>query len=142
MIFWDTSAIIPLLLDEPMSAAMRAEAARDCQLVVWWGTPVECASALARQERSGELARAHADRARASLTQLQAAWSVVAPADDLRDLAALLVRRHPLRAADALQLAAASVWAELRPAGHRIATLDDRLAEAARLEGFEVARGE
>jgi hypothetical protein len=43
---------------------------------------------------------------------------------------------HPLRAADALQLAAAFVAAERRPHSLQIVTLDERLADAAQKEGF------
>jgi hypothetical protein len=46
------------------------------------------------------------------------------------------LRVHPLRAADALQLAAAFVAAERRPSSLEIVTLDQRLAAAARKEGF------
>ena len=45
---------------------------------------------------------------------------------------------HPLRAADALQLAAAFLAAERRPASLELVTLDDRVAAAARKEGFAV----
>jgi hypothetical protein len=41
-----------------------------------------------------------------------------------------------LRAADALQLAAALIWCEEQPAGEVFVCLDDRLREAARREGF------
>jgi hypothetical protein len=54
------------------------------------------------------------------------------------------LRVHPLRAADALQLAAAFMAAERRPASLQVVTLDERLADAARREGFalvEVAAG-
>ncbi len=46
------------------------------------------------------------------------------------------LRVHPLRAADALQLAAAFTASERRPASLEIVTLDERLADAARKEGF------
>jgi hypothetical protein len=46
------------------------------------------------------------------------------------------LRVHPLRVADALQLAAAFVAAERRPPSLQIVTLDERLADAARKEGF------
>ena len=46
------------------------------------------------------------------------------------------LRVHPLRAADALQLAAAFIAAERRPSSLEVVTLDDRLAAAARKEGF------
>lgn len=43
----------------------------------------------------------------------------------------------PHRAADGLQLAAALTWARGRPPGHAFVSLDARLAEAARREGFD-----
>jgi uncharacterized protein len=43
---------------------------------------------------------------------------------------------HPLRAADALQLAAAVVAAERDPPSLEFVSLDDRLLEAASREGF------
>jgi predicted nucleic acid-binding protein len=45
---------------------------------------------------------------------------------------------HAIGAADAFQLAAATVWADGLPRGSVLVTLDKRLAEAARLEGFTV----
>jgi len=47
-----------------------------------------------------------------------------------------LLRIHPLRAADAFQLAAALVACEERPAGFSFLTGDERLGEAAENEGF------
>jgi hypothetical protein len=47
-----------------------------------------------------------------------------------------LLRVHPLRAAGALQLAAAYLVAERRPSTLEIVTLDDRLRHAGRKEGF------
>jgi hypothetical protein len=49
-----------------------------------------------------------------------------------------LLARHTLRAADALQLAAALLAADDDPQRLEFVTLDERLAEAARLEGFRV----
>jgi hypothetical protein len=49
-----------------------------------------------------------------------------------------MLRVHPLRTADALQLAAAWLAAERRPPTMTFVTLDARLAEAARKEGFPV----
>jgi len=72
------------------------------------------------------------------LGQLTAGWHEVDPSDEIRETAARFLRVHPLRAADALQLAAAFAAAERRPASLEIVTLDDRLANAARKEGFAV----
>ena len=74
----------------------------------------------------------------ARLRQLTAGWHEVDPSDEIRETAARFLRVHPLRAADALQLAAAFAAAERRPASLEIVTLDDRLANAARKEGFAV----
>lgn len=136
MIFWDTSAVIPLLVRESGSAAMRRVLRADRQMIVWWGTYTECESAIARREREGLLS--HQDRldALAVLQQVAAAWSEVLASPEVRARASLLLGRHALRAADALQLAAALVWARGQPAGHRLSTLDARLGQAARAEGF------
>jgi uncharacterized protein len=72
------------------------------------------------------------------LAALAAGWHEIDPSDAIREAAARFLRVHPLRAADALQLAAAFLAAERRPASLEIATLDDRLAAAARKEGFAV----
>ena len=60
------------------------------------------------------------------------------PSDVIRETATRFLRVHPLRAADALQLAAAFAAAERRPASLEIVTLDDRLADVAGKEGFAV----
>lgn len=141
MRFWDASAIVPLLVAEPVTAEMLALLDADSDLLVWWGTPVECTSALARREREGALAAAALTEATARLRRLSAAWQEVLPADVVRTTAQRVLRLHPLRAADALQLAAAIVASEQDPASLPLVCLDDRLGEAAAREGFEVVRG-
>jgi predicted nucleic acid-binding protein len=51
-----------------------------------------------------------------------------------------VLRLHALRAADALQLAAALEWSG-SPAAGVIVSFDERLAQAAAREGFEVEAG-
>jgi uncharacterized protein len=136
--FWDTAALVPLLAEQAGTRATRDWLAEDAELVVWWGTHVECASAIARLERSGAFDATAAATARARLDDLRGAWFEVQPIDDVRRHAIRLLRVHALRAADALQLGAALVWSGT-PAAGSFHTLDDRLAKAARIEGFEVA---
>lgn len=138
MKFWDASAIVPLLVDEPSSPQLRPLAAKDPAIFVWWGSEVECVSALVRHERDGSLDKVGAASAFRTLSQLANGWHEVDPSDDVREAAIRFLRVHPLRAADALQLAAAFLAAERRPATLEIVTLDDRLAGAARKEGFAV----
>lgn len=139
MIFWDTSALVPLLVDEPGSAAASALLREGAPMAVWWATPLEIGSALFRRERDGALSHAAVDQCLARLDLLASAWAEVLPTELTREHALNLLRRHPLRAADAAQLGAAITLARARPRGHRFATLDARLARAARGEGFELA---
>ncbi|MGH7336616.1 MAG: type II toxin-antitoxin system VapC family toxin [Myxococcota bacterium] len=138
MSFWDSSALVPVLVDEPSSAAMRLRYAEDAGPAVWWGTSIECASALARLEREGALTANEIATSFGRLDELQAGWDVVEPSEDLREIARRFVRVHPLRAADALQLAAAYLASERRPPTLELVSLDDRLRDAALREGFAV----
>ncbi len=138
MIFWDTSALVPLLVDEPNTARAEDVAREDGRLLVWWGTSVEILSALARRERDGDMSIADADTARETLEALADTWSEVLPSDRVRDAASRLLLRHPLRAADALQLGAATIWARGRPESCSIFTFDERMSAAARREGFDL----
>lgn len=138
MRFWDSSAIISLVAGEGSSAALEESLRADGEMVAWWATSVECASALARKGRREEESGAAVDLARRRLSVLAAEWTEIAPTDRLRALALRLVRVHDLRAADGLQLAAAAVASDEQPEGLELVTRDERLANAAALEGFPV----
>jgi uncharacterized protein len=136
VIFWDASAIVPLLVAEPTTRQMQALAGRDPDMLVWWGSEAECISALARLERTAALDGKGMALASDRLKQLANGWHEIEPSEIVRESAMRFLRVHPLRAADALQLAAAFTAAERRPASLRVLTLDERLADAARKEGF------
>src|SRR2546425_12889169 len=136
MRFWDASAIVPLLMTEATTKTLQGLAAADPAMLVWWATEVECASAIARLERDGSLDESAVAQAFDRLKQLAGGWHEVDPSDGVREAAVRFLRVHPLRAADALQLAAAFIAAERRPSSLEVVTLDDRLAAAARKEGF------
>jgi predicted nucleic acid-binding protein len=138
MKFWDSSAIIPLCLKEPASHMVKTLAEEDGDLVVWWTTRVECISAMARRRRERLLAT-HAERqAREALSALAGEWSEIQPTDLLRVRAERLLMVHSLRAADALQLAAALIWTEEATSGAEFVCLDQNMREAAMKEGFTV----
>ena len=138
MKFWDTSALVPLLVDEPSSHRMRTILTRDRDVAVWWATVVECVSAIGRRERVGMVAPSSAAESYEGLAILALSWSEVPPAEAIRDDARRLVRVHDLRAADAFQLAAARAACDDHPETLPFVTLDDRLALAASREGFPV----
>lgn len=139
MIFWDSSAIVPLLLEEPSTARVGEVLKTDRHMVVWWGTEIECLSALARAERTGQFKALEADWGRSRLSELRMAWTEIRPSEEVRDRAGAALLRHALTAADALQLSAALTWVGARPRQHGLITLDSRLAAAARGEGFRLA---
>jgi len=136
VIFWDASAIVPLLVAERTTQRMQALAGRDSDMLVWWGSEVECVSALARLERAAALDVKGMALASNRLKQLADGWHEIEPSEIVRESALRFLRVHPLRAADALQLAAAFTASERRPASLQVVTLDERLADAARKEGF------
>lgn len=136
MRFWDSSAIVATLVAQPGTEACLALAEADPAMVAWWGTAVECEAALGRIVGTGELAEAAVPALRARLAQME--WREVAPRQAIRDVAASVLRRHPLQAGDALQLAAALSWSAETAPGQVFVTLDRRLRKAALAEGFEV----
>jgi predicted nucleic acid-binding protein len=138
MRFWDTSALIPLLVDEPSRGRLLAVLEEDGEVLAWWGTPVEIASALARREREQLLTADQVTAALSAVRALAESWHEIVPSDAVRRSAERLLRTHPLRAADALQLAAALVAADHNPASLEMVCLDERLRVAARREGFTV----
>jgi predicted nucleic acid-binding protein len=136
--YWDTSAILPLVADEPARARLLALYEEDSQIVAWWGTPVELASAIARREREGTIRAEDAEAALRAAKRLAAAWHEIIPGDMIRRTAERLLRVHALRAADSLQLSAALIASDHDPATLEMVCVDARLTAAARREGFTV----
>jgi predicted nucleic acid-binding protein len=137
--FWDASALVPLCVGQ--STTPRAIALyKRYEAVIWWATPVEIASALARLVRMKQLDSGGWAKARQLAAALADAWFVIQPSDVLRAKARQLVDRYDLRAADALQLAAALEWCQDNPQGRVFLTADQKLREAAVLTGFDAKR--
>lgn len=138
MKFWDASSVAPLLVEEADSSRREAQLREDPAMLVWWGTPVECVSALQRLVREDALTTEAALAAEERLRQLEATWIEVEASPPVRLQAHRLLRVHPLRAADALQLAAALVACVTEPGALPFLTADQRLRQAAAKEGFPV----
>lgn len=136
--FWDSSAIVPLCLTEPTSKQIRKILREDEDVVVWWATRIECLSAFDRRRREGIPHAEAASNAKKVLVSLAAGWSEVLPSELVRRRAERLLATHALRAADALQLAAALVWAEEAPEAPDVISFDPNLREGALKEGFTV----
>lgn len=135
--FWDTSALVPLCIPNQTTPVLQ-QLARRYQPVVWWATSVEARSAFSRELRSGSLTVEEHVRALDYLSRLQRKWREVQPSESLRAVAAELLDRYSLRAADALQLSAAYTWSVRRPFNRHFICGDKRLSEAAQSIGFRV----
>jgi predicted nucleic acid-binding protein len=137
--YWDASAIVPLLLAEASSVALRHELASDQAMVSWWGTRIECMSALARYAREQRFTAVEVAAGRRRLIALAEEWTEIQPDEALRASAERIISVHSLRAADALQLAAALVACDGRADNLIFVCLDTRLREAAVREGLRVS---
>lgn len=135
--FWDASVLVPLCVDQaPTPLAFRFNS--KYQKAVWWTTHVEIVSALARMLRRQEITPLEYAQALQQVEGLANLWDVVEPSVNVERHARALLELYPLRAADALQLAAAMEWCEGKPRGNVLLTFDQRLREAAALAGFTV----
>ena len=138
MRFWDSSAVVPLLVAQARSSEADRWLGDDGEVAVWTLTPIEVASAVRRLVREGVISERQADEAERRTDELVRASHVVVDVEAVKSQATRLLRLHLLRAADALQLGAALEWAAGHPTGRVVHTLDTRLAAAARREGFTV----
>lgn len=136
MRFWDSSAIVPLLIAQESSVRQQKLMKKDQTLLVCWLSQCECFSALARLERERKLSFEAFQAAHKRLLALSRHWHVVAPEVALEEETKRVLRLHPLRCADALQLASAVLASEKNPGSLEFVTLDECLARAAAKEGF------
>jgi uncharacterized protein len=135
--FWDASALVPLCVpfnDRQNNRRLLHQHAP----VVWWGSDIEIRSALCRLTREKLLTGHQYSAALQRLSILRKGWREIQPTNRLRDIAGVLLELHTLRAADALQLAAALVWCNQKPKNRAFLCSDARLQEAARREGFDI----
>ena len=136
--FWDSSAIVPLLVAEISSEGLLDLLKEAGTLSLWWASPVECTSALYRRHRDKSFPSQVLRQALSRLDALVEDATMIVPTDPVRRRTRRILATHPLRAADALQLAAALAWCDDDPRDAGFVCLDERLREAALREGFRV----
>jgi len=138
MRFWDSSALLPLFVEEPRTKALRTWTVDDDGFVLWVLTDVELRSGLARLVRDGHLTMKAVQEVARNVEGLFGRSLVIDSIPGVVQRAKRCLMVHPLRAADALQLGAALVACGDDPHGFEFVCVDDRLNEAARREGFTV----
>jgi predicted nucleic acid-binding protein len=136
--FWDSSAVVPLLVQQRPSEQCQRWLTEDGDPILWTLTSVEVISALRRLCREGRIEEADAVEAESGLSTFAKRANVIADVERVKELATRLLRVHALTAADTLQLAAALTWTSGSAPAFVFHTLDDALALAARREGFTV----
>ena len=138
MRYWDPSGIVATLGTQPDPRSRASLLAEDPGAVTWWASKVECSSALFRLRRDQKIDERVSTQAFQKLETFFEACLEVAPMEEVRKRAIRLLRIHPLRAADALQLAAALVASREDPSSLPLVTSDEKLKHAAETEGFTV----
>jgi len=136
--FWDASAVVPLLLEEPQSGPIEKIIRKNPGMALWYGTRVECLSALNRRQREKSVKPGDGGVARKILVEIFEGAQVIEPVHEIWIRAERLLETHSLRSGDALQLAAALVWCREKPEGRLFICQDQALREAAGREGFTV----
>ena len=135
--FWDTSALVPLCVQQQPSPAVR-QLLEQHEIAVWWATPVEMRSAFERLLRLGQLTVPEHAAAGVRLEKLRRGWRELQPSEALRAQAETFLISYPLRAADALQLAAAWTWCSGNAQTCVFISGDAQLLEAAQQTGFQI----
>ncbi|MYA80591.1 MAG: type II toxin-antitoxin system VapC family toxin [Acidobacteriia bacterium] len=138
MRYWDSSALVPLVVVEPASSLAREWLADDERIITWVWTRIEIVSAIERRTREGSLSRRQRREARERFDAFAGNWDEVTDVLAVRSRASALLARHPLRAADAGQLGAAVLVQEQLAEPLTFVCLDQRVSAADELEGLHV----
>jgi predicted nucleic acid-binding protein len=133
--FWDTSALIPLCVQQTQTEGASALFA-NYRVAAWWATPVEIVSGLTRLQRMGQICHDEFFAGKQIAEAIATTWISVEPSAKIVAQACSLLELYPLSAADALQLAAALEWCEGKPLGMVFLSFDQRRREAAGAAGF------
>ena len=138
MRFWDSSAIIPLLVLEEESEYCISAFQTDNEIMVWTMSKVEVFSALCRRFRENAFNEDAFESAKKRMNDLFDTTFEIVSISKVKERALRLLQVHHLRAADALQLASVLVATQEDPSKLPIICFDSRLKLAAKREGFTV----
>jgi len=138
MRFWDSSAIIPLLVLEDKTEYCISAFQTDKEIMVWTMSKVEVFSALCRSFRENTLTEGTFELAKKRMTDLFDIAFEIASISKVKERALRLLQVHTLKAADALQLASVLVATQEVTSKLPIMCFDEKLKQAAKLEGFAI----
>ena len=135
IVYFDTSALVPLLIDEPTSRGCRELWTTADTVACTRLTYIEAAASIAMAERLNRLSADGVRDAKAILDRLWLQIQVIELGQDLMVLAADMALKHGLRGYDATHCAAAVAIKDVELVA---ASGDQRLLEAWRAEGLAV----
>ena len=135
--YWDSSALVALLIEEEKSVKARKLKGQTSQILTWVLTPVEVFSALCRLEKEGALSLDDFQKCYEVWQMIENGLIFVKDIEAVKCITYRLLRVHSLKAADSLQLAAAILSKQTSDVFPFI-TFDQKLEEAALKEGFQV----
>lgn len=134
--YFDSSALVKMLLDEPGSDVARSLWSGADLVITSIVAYAEVRVALAMASRLGRLAESDNTRAKVYWESMWRSVSIVEATRDVVETAGSLAERHQLRGFDAIHLASASV---VSPTLLIVATWDQQLSDAAVAMGYSVA---
>ncbi len=137
MRYFDASALAKRYVREKGSIKVRRLLSSDVPATSRLSS-VEIASALVRRSREGSISAEQRERAMAVLDADVSAMVVVELTPAIVTRAQMLLRRHTLRAGDAIHLASCLHLQEELQDETTFIAFDDRLIAAARLEGLKL----
>jgi predicted nucleic acid-binding protein len=138
MRFWDSSAIIPLLVLEDKTEYCISAFQTDKEIMVWTMSKVEVFSALCRSFKENTLTEGTFELAKKRMTDLFDIAFEIVSISKVKERALRLSQVHTLKAADALQLASVLVATQEVTSKLPIMCFDEKLKQAAKLEGFVI----
>jgi predicted nucleic acid-binding protein len=136
--YWDSSALIPLLLTEPRTPEILEIYRQDPAMAVWCLTPYEIWAAIARRRKEGRLRSPDIRTLRVRLSALARDWTVIRDPDAIGKTAYRILDVHGLGPAQAIQISAALAIVGGSADEIPFVTLDDRVAQAAIAEGLSI----
>lgn len=138
MRFWDSSAIAPLVIGDRFSEAVLTLYQSDPRMTVWCLSEVEVWSAVTRKRHEGAIGSPGMRIAREHLKRFSEHWIEINDVPAVARRARRLLEVHRIRAADAMQVAAALYAVGDAPEQTEFVTFDERLADCVEREGFRI----
>jgi len=138
MSFWDSSAVVPLCINEDRSQLARKVWRQLTDRNIWRESSVEIASTFARLEREQILNEASRKKAEKRIRLLEKECNTIPATERQIELARTFPSLYGLKTLDSLQLAAALVWCKEQPKNKDFVSGDAKLLRAAETVGFKI----